>query len=123
MLRLGLFNFRNDDVLLIAGDVADVAALGHRLFAEFNSGKKCVAIHDLVSVSSRAPALLFAVQGDVQLEDENAFVWPCSETDIQQLVNADTGAGTLHFDLARTPPYLYMSFSGNYDEQWWASYG
>lgn len=42
MIRLGLFNFRNDEVVLIAGDQAAVVALGNHLHAEFRSGSETV---------------------------------------------------------------------------------
>jgi hypothetical protein len=123
MLRLGLFNFRNDDVLLIAGDRDAVTALGNHLRAEFDSGKACVAVHDIASVSKRHPATLFAVRGDCQPPEKNSAVWPCSEADLQKLIAAGAGASELHFELARTPPYLYVSFSGHYGEAWWTTYG
>lgn len=123
MLRLGLFNFRNDDVLLIAGEAAAIVELGVRLRAEFEAGKSRVAIHDLASVSSRHPALLFAVRGDFHPQGKNSFVWPCSETDIQSLVAVGDKATELYFDLSRTPPYLYVNFSGHYDDAWWTTYG
>lgn len=123
MLHLGLFNFRNDDVLLIAGDTAAIAALGNRLRAEFGSGKSCVPIHDLASVSTRHPALLFAVRGDIRPQEKDALVWRCSEADVQRLIAAGSQATELYFDLTRTPPYLYVNFSGHYNEEWWATYG
>jgi hypothetical protein len=97
--------------------------LGIRRRAEFASGNSCVAIHELVSVSSRHPALLFAVRGDFRPQEINSFVWPCSETDIKRLVVAGDKASELYFDLTRTPPYLYITFSGHYDEAWWTTYG
>jgi hypothetical protein len=123
MIRLGLFNFRNDDVVLIAGDKAAVVALGNHLQAEFRSGKSCVAIHDFASVSSRHPVSLFAVQGTFPPLERNSCVWPCSDSDIERLVAAGSQAAELHFDLSKTPPYLYVNFSGHYDETWWATYG
>lgn len=123
MIRLGLFNFRNDDVVLIAGNQAAVVALGNRLQAEFRSGKSCVAIHDFASVSSRHPVSLFAVQGTFPPLERNSFVWPCSDSDIEKLVAAGSRATEFHFDLSKTPPYLYVNFSGHYNEAWWATYG
>ena len=123
MLRLGLFNFRNDDVVLIAGDKATVAELGKRLQTEFRSGTSCVAIHDVASVSARHPVLLFAVQGRFRPPEKNSFVWTCSDSDVEKLTNAGTRATQLRFDLSRTPPYLCVDFSGHFDETWWTTYG
>jgi hypothetical protein len=123
MLRLGLFNFRNDDVVLMAGDEAAVAALGKHLEAEFRSGNAYVPVHDFASVSLRHPVSLFAVKGTLPPPERNSFVWPCSDADIARLVAAGSQATELRFDLSRTPPYLYVNFSGHYDETWWATYG
>ena len=122
-LRLGLFHFRNDDVVLIAGDRSTIAALGQHLQAAFNAGETCVAIHALAVVSARHPASLFAVRGDVQPCAENAFAWRCRDADVQRLVTAGSAASELYFDLASTPPYLYVNFTGHYGDAWWATYG
>lgn len=122
MIRLGLFNFRNDDVVLIAGDKAAMVAFGNRLQAEFRSGKSCVAIHDFAFVSSRHPISLFAVRGTFPALERNSFVWSCSDSDIEKLLAAGPQATELHFDLGKTPPYLYVNFSGHYNETWWATY-
>lgn len=122
MLRMGLFNFRNDDVLLIAGDKASVAALGRHLRTEFESGKSCVAIHDVILISERHPAMLYAVQGDLEVHEKNAFIWSCSVNDIETLLAAGQGASELYFALSKTPPYFYVNFSGHYDEAWWSTF-
>lgn len=122
MLRLGRFNFRNDDVVLIAGDKAAVAALGHRLEAEFRSGKAYVPVHDFASVSPRHPVSLFAVRGTFPPPADDSLLWPCSDPDIARLVAAGSQGTELRFGLSRTSPYLYVNFSGHYDETWWATY-
>jgi hypothetical protein len=122
-LHLGLFNFRNDDVLLLAGDRAAVLELGTHLRKEFDSGKSYVAIHDVAVVSAGHPASLFAVKGDFAPPENNAFIWHCSAADIENLLTAGSQASELHFELAKTPPYFYVSFSGHYNEVWWSTYG
>jgi hypothetical protein len=122
-LRLGLFNFRNDDVLLLAGDSAAVVALGMHLSKEFDSGKSCVAIHNVAVVSTRHPASIFAVRGDFPSPEQNAYIWRCSTAHIEELLTAGSGASELHFELTRTPPYFYINFSGHYNETWWSTYG
>jgi hypothetical protein len=123
MLRIGLFNFRNDDVLLIAGDKASVAALGSHLRAEFERGKSCVAVHDIALASKRHPAMLYAVQGHRGSHEKNALIWSCSEHDIERLLAAGQGPSELHFELSKTPPYFHVNFSGHYDEAWWRTFG
>jgi hypothetical protein len=123
MLRLGLFNFRNDEVVLIAGDKAEITALGSCLENEFRSGKAYVPIHKFALVSSRHPVRLFAVKGAFPPPEEGSFLWSCSDADIGRLVTAGSQATELRFDLSRTPPYLYVNFSGHYNETWWATYG
>ena len=52
MVRLGLFNFRNGDVLLVTGDVAALRAFGKRIQAAFDSGISSVAVHEFASSST-----------------------------------------------------------------------
>ncbi len=122
-LRLGLFNFRNDDILLLAGDRAAVVELGTHLSKEFDSGKLYVAIHDVAVVSAGNPASLFAVKGSFAPPENNAFIWYCSAADIEKLLTAGSQSSELHFELARAPPYFYVNFSGHYNEVWWSTYG
>lgn len=122
-LRLGLFNFRNDDVLLLSGSAKGIADLGRKLQIAFQAGQTRIAIHDLALVSENNPARLFAINGSGDLQEKNSFVWKCTETDIHALLSAGTGASELYFDLSKTPPYFYVNFSGHYNDAWWQTYG
>jgi hypothetical protein len=123
MLRLGLFNFKNDDVLLLTGNTAEMVELGQRLHIGLSTGSGWVAIHTLAKVSVRHPVLLFAARGDMALPEKDTFVWRCPDADIQKLLAAGSAAAELYFDLTTTPPFLYVSFSGHYDDVWWSTYG
>ena len=123
-LRLGLFTFRNDDVVLLAGDPDAIAALGTHLQRQFEAGHAYVAMHALAQVSTRFPARLFAVRDALPSMEADALTWPCGEGDIHAL--GDMAAGTApsqkYFALATTPPYFLVTCSGHYDAAWWATY-
>ena len=120
-LHLGMFNFRNDDVVLLAGDPGAIAALGTHLQQNFDAGRSCVAIHTLAQVSARFPVRLFAVRGATASMEPDALVWPCLDADILKLVDGDTSH--LYFDLASAPPFFLVTSSDHYDAAWWATYG
>jgi hypothetical protein len=58
-LKLGLFQFKNDTVLLLVATPAAAVALAQQLESALENGPFKFALHEIAQVSTKHPAKLF----------------------------------------------------------------
>lgn len=122
-IRLGLFYFRNDDVVLLSASPKKLSLLADRIEQSLDKGQFVIPIHESAQVSSKNPAKLYASSSPSGDKEENAFWWQCSETTIEKLRVAASKSSEQYFDVSGSTPFLLVTCSGHYNEQWWQTYG
>jgi len=59
-LRLGLFYFRNDDVVLLSASSKDLSLLADRIEQATERGQFVFPVHEIAKVAAQKPAKLYA---------------------------------------------------------------
>lgn len=123
MLRLGVFQFKNDIVLLLAASPADAIALAERLESALENGSFKLPIHEIAQVSKRHPAKLFVSPEPASKLGENEYWWQCNFVTVEKLKAIAQRAGEQYFELSRPCDLFSVSCLSYYNEQWWQTYG
>jgi hypothetical protein len=122
-LRLGLFYFRNDDVVLLSASPKELSLLADRIEQSIDKGQFVIPIHESAQVSAKNPAKLYASSTSSGDKEENAFWWKCSEATVEKLRVAASKSSEQYFDVSGSTPFLLVTCSSHYNDQWWQTYG
>jgi len=119
-MRLGLFTFKNDEVLLLAGDKSTFLKLASAIEAALKT-QATLAIHETSEVSNKHPAKLFAVVRPDRPLSENEFYWPCSSVTVEKLRSLGGSSSQAYLELS-TPSLFMVSCGESYGPEWWQRY-
>lgn len=122
-MKLGLFQFKNDTVLLLAATPASAANLADLVENAIENGSFIIPIHELADVSKRHPAKLFASSEAAQKLGESEFWWKCNDVTVKNLRDIARRAGEQYFELSRPFDLFSVSCTDYYNDQWWINYG
>ncbi len=96
-LRLGLFYFRNDDVVLLSASPKELYLLADRIEQSIDKGQFIIPIHESAQVSTKNPAKLYASSTSSGDKEENTFWWKCSEVTVEKLRVAASKSSEQYF--------------------------
>ncbi len=116
-LRLGLFTFRNEDVLLLAGERYALIALAQAI-EEAQENLATVAIHQRAQVSPKHPAKLYAVKAPAARLEQGEFYWPCSFRAADEVRSLANAGSEKYFGLSSPLPFL-VTAGPQYSVAWW----
>jgi len=122
-LRLGLFYFRNDDVVLLSASSKDLSLLADRIEQSIERGQFVFPVHEIAKVAAQKPAKLYASSSSSGVKEENAFWWKCTDATVEKLRATATRSSEQYFDVTGSTPFLMITCSDYYNEQWWQRYG
>lgn len=122
-MKLGLFQFKNDTVLLLAATPASAANLADRLETAIENGSFTIPIHELAEVSKKHSAKLFASSETTQKLGEREFCWKCNDVTVKKLRDIARRAGEQYFELSRPFDLFSVSCTNYYNDEWWQTYG
>jgi hypothetical protein len=119
-LRLGLFTFKNDDVLLLAGDRPALLDLAKALETA-RKHQAVAAVHEIAEVSQKYPAKLYAARKPDAPLTGNEFYWPVDNDALDKVrLLADSGSER-YFELSNSM-LLLVSAIQTYNTAWWETY-
>jgi hypothetical protein len=122
-LRLGLFYFRNDDVVLLSATSDGLFLLANRIEQAIDKGQFTISIHEIAEVSAKNPAKLYASSAATGITEENEFWWRCNGVTVEKLRVAANKSSEQYFDVAGSAPFLLVTCSNHYDDLWWQANG
>jgi hypothetical protein len=119
-MRLGLFTFKNDEVLLLAGDKSTFLKLASAIEGALKT-RATLAIHETAEVSNKHPAKLFAVARPDRPLSANEFYWPCSSVTVEQLRALGDSSSEVYLELSSSSLFM-VSCGESYGPEWWQRY-
>lgn len=119
-MNLGLFNFKNDDVLLLSGSSRELNDLADKIETILDTPRLSLNIHHLCKVSTKHPAKLYASAIFNSSKTVNEFWWKCTLISVDLIRKAANKDKETSFDTNRVP--LLITTSRHYNSDWWEQF-
>ena len=122
-MNLGLFNFRNDDVLLLSASSKEMLSFAKDMQKFIDSNDSTFAVHERLNVSSKKAVKLFASSSCSGGGSRDEFWWKCTAKTVREIVKITEGEGEKYFDVQGLSSLLLVTCSSHYNDDWWSDYG